>query len=57
MHPAHRRPRHTRLRSDTYALWGAAYLIMDGLCSMDAFWYFQPWLIGHGRRLRAPHRR
>ncbi|GAA0237950.1 hypothetical protein GCM10009527_038140 [Actinomadura nitritigenes] len=40
----------TRLRSDTHALWGAAYLIMGGLCSMDAFWYFQPWLIGQGRR-------
>jgi hypothetical protein len=39
----------TRLRSDTYALWGAAYQIMDGLCSMDGFWYFQPWLIGLGR--------
>jgi hypothetical protein len=39
----------TRLHSDTYALWGAAYQIMDGLCSMDGFWYFQPWLIGLGR--------
>jgi uncharacterized protein DUF4240 len=34
---------------DTYAMWGAAYLIMDGLCSGDEFWYFQPWLIGLGR--------
>ncbi|TDD83395.1 DUF4240 domain-containing protein [Actinomadura rubrisoli] len=38
-----------RLRSDTNALWGAAYQILDGLCSMDGFWYFQPWLIGLGR--------
>jgi hypothetical protein len=35
---------------DTYAMWGAAYQIMDGLCSDDGFWYFQPWLIGQGRR-------
>ena len=34
---------------DTYAMWGAANLIMDGLCSGDGFWYFQPWLIGQGR--------
>ena len=34
---------------DTYATWGAAYQIMDGLCSGDSFWYFQPWLIGQGR--------
>lgn len=34
---------------DTYAMWGAANLIMDGLCSGDSFWYFQPWLIGLGR--------
>ncbi|WP_285577369.1 DUF4240 domain-containing protein [Actinoallomurus iriomotensis] len=35
---------------DTYAMWGAADQIMDGLCSSDGFWYFQPWLIGQGRR-------
>ena len=35
---------------DTYAMWGAAYQIMDGLCSDDGFWYFQPWLIGQGRK-------
>lgn len=34
---------------DTYAMWGAACQIMDGLCSADGFWYFQPWLIGQGR--------
>jgi len=33
---------------DTYAMWGAANLIMDGVCSTDGFWYFQPWLIGQG---------
>ena len=30
-------------------MWGAANLIMDGLRSDDAFWYFQPWLIGQGQ--------
>jgi hypothetical protein len=35
---------------DTYAMWGAASLITDGLCSDDGFWYFQPWLIGQGQR-------
>jgi Protein of unknown function (DUF4240) len=34
---------------DTYLMWGAANQIMDGLCSGDAFWYFQPWLIGQGQ--------
>jgi uncharacterized protein DUF4240 len=38
-----------RRPADTYAMWGAAYQIMDGLCSGDAFWYFQPWLIGQGQ--------
>ena len=28
---------------------GAAYQIMDGLCSGDGFWYFQPCLIRQGR--------
>jgi hypothetical protein len=35
---------------DSYAMWGAANLIMDGLCSAGGFWYFQPWLIGQGRQ-------
>src|SRR5262245_19737529 len=35
---------------DTYAMWGAANQIMNGICSTDAFWYFQPWLIGQGRQ-------
>jgi Protein of unknown function (DUF4240) len=39
----------TRRPIGTYAMWGAANLIMDGLCSGDAFWYFQPWLIGQGQ--------
>jgi len=39
----------TRRPIDTHAMWGAANLIMDGLCSDDAFWYFQPWLIGQGQ--------
>jgi hypothetical protein len=34
---------------DTYAMWGADSLIMDGICSDDGFWYFQPWLIGQGQ--------
>ena len=24
---------------DTYATWGAAYQIVDGLCSGNGFWY------------------
>jgi hypothetical protein len=39
----------TRRPVDTYAMWGAASLITDGLCSDDGFWYFQPWLIGQGQ--------
>jgi hypothetical protein len=38
-----------RDRADTYALWGAAWLICGGLCSDDGFWYFQAWLIGQGQ--------
>ena len=34
---------------DTYAMWGADSLIMDGICSDDGFWYFQLWLIGQGQ--------
>ena len=34
---------------DTYATGGAAYQIMDELCSGDGFRYFQPRLIGQGR--------
>jgi hypothetical protein len=42
---------------DTYAMWGAASLITDGICSDDGFWYFQPWLIGQGQHWYqlAPH--
>ena len=39
----------TRRRADTWQMWGAAYLICDGLCSDDGFWYFQLWLVGLGR--------
>src|SRR5690242_13732602 len=39
----------TRRPIDTYAMWGAASLIMGGLCSDDGFWYFQAWLIGQGQ--------
>jgi hypothetical protein len=38
-----------RARLDTFALWGAAYLMRDGVCSDDGFYYFQAWLIGLGR--------
>jgi hypothetical protein len=38
-----------RRRVDTWLMWGAAYLIKDGVCSSDGFWYFQVWLIGLGR--------
>jgi Protein of unknown function (DUF4240) len=38
-----------RRRVDTMHMWGAAYLIKDGFCSSDGFWYFQVWLIGLGR--------
>ena len=40
----------TRKRANTWHMWGAAYLIKDGLCSGDGFWYFQVWLIGLGRQ-------
>ncbi|MEU5877724.1 DUF4240 domain-containing protein [Spirillospora sp. NPDC047279] len=36
-------------RTDTWLMWGAAYLVCDSLCSSDGFWYFQPWLVGLGR--------
>jgi hypothetical protein len=39
----------TKKWADTWLMWGAAYLICDGLCSDDGFWYFQPWLVGLGR--------
>jgi len=35
---------------DTFDMLGAANQIMDGLCNSDAFWYFQPWLVGQGQR-------
>lgn len=39
----------SRRRADQWVMWGAATLIMSGYCSGDAFFYFQPWLIGLGR--------
>jgi len=38
-----------RRRVDTQLMWGAACHIMQGRCSDDSFWYFQPWLVGLGR--------
>lgn len=38
-----------RLRADTWHLWAAARVIMDGFCSDDSFWSFQLWLLGLGR--------
>jgi hypothetical protein len=35
--------------ADSWQMWGAAYQICDGLCSVDGFWYFQAWLVGLGR--------
>jgi hypothetical protein len=40
-----------RDRVDNYRLWGAAWLICDGLCDDDGFWCFQAWLIGQGREI------
>ena len=38
-----------RKRADTWLMWGAARIIMQGWCSDDGFFYFQPWLVGLGR--------
>jgi hypothetical protein len=38
-----------RKRVDTRVMWGAAWSIMQGWCSDDSFFYFQPWLVGLGR--------
>jgi hypothetical protein len=40
-----------RERVDTHRVWGAAWLICDGLCDDDGFWAFQAWLIGQGREV------
>ena len=37
-----------RKRVDTWLMWGAAWIIMQGWCSDDGFFYFQPWLVGLG---------
>jgi hypothetical protein len=39
----------TREPANTYRLWRAADIIMDGRCSTDSFHYFQMWLVGLGR--------
>lgn len=39
----------TREPANTYRLWRAADIIMDGHCSTDSFHYFQMWLVGLGR--------
>lgn len=35
--------------ADSWHMWGAAYQLCDGMCSVDGFWYFQAWLVGLGR--------
>lgn len=37
-----------RKRVDTRLMWGAAWNILQGWCSGDSFFYFQPWLVGLG---------
>jgi hypothetical protein len=37
-------------RANTWALWGAAYVMCKG-CSDDCFRYFRDWLISEGRTL------
>ena len=39
-----------RKRVDTWLMWGAAWIIMQGWCSDDGFFYFQPWLVGLGNQ-------
>jgi hypothetical protein len=39
-----------RKRVDTRLMWGAAWIIMQGWCSGDSFFYFQPWLVGLGHQ-------
>jgi hypothetical protein len=39
-----------RKRVDTWLTWGAAWIIMQGWCSDDGFFYFQPWLVGLGHQ-------
>ena len=38
-----------RKRVDTWLMWGVAGFLMEGFCSDDSFFYFQPWLVGLGR--------
>jgi hypothetical protein len=39
-----------RKHADTRLMWGAAWIIMQGWCSDDGFFYFQPWLVGLGHQ-------
>ena len=39
----------TREPANTYHLWRAADILMNGRCSTDSFHYFQMWLVGLGR--------
>jgi hypothetical protein len=39
-----------RKRVDTWLMWGIGLHLMQGFCSNDGFFYFQPWLIGLGRQ-------
>ncbi|MET3425292.1 hypothetical protein BJ973_004504 [Actinoplanes tereljensis] len=39
----------TREPANTYRLWRAADILMEGRCSTDEFHYFQMWLVGQGR--------
>jgi hypothetical protein len=39
----------TREPANTYRLWRAAEIIMNGYCGTDSFHYFQMWLVGLGR--------
>jgi hypothetical protein len=38
-----------RKRVDTWLMWGVGAHLMQGYCSTDGFFYFQPWLVGLGR--------
>jgi len=39
----------TREPANTYRLWRAADILLEGGCSTDGFHYFQMWLVGLGR--------
>ncbi|MEV6235808.1 DUF4240 domain-containing protein [Lentzea sp. NPDC051838] len=39
----------SRGRVNTFSHWHAAYVLCDGLCSLDQFFAFQSWVVGLGR--------